>query len=40
MLSWFVIAALAGSKLTEDVVETIPEQVDNACLSDNKTIVF
>ena len=40
MLSWFVspnhfIAALAGSKLTEDSIETIPEQVDNACLSDN-----
>ena len=40
MLSWFVspnhvIAALDGSKLTEDSIETIPEQVDNACLSDN-----
>ena len=40
MLSWFVspnhvIAAHAGSKLTEDTIETIPEQVDNACLSDN-----
>ena len=40
MLSWFVspnhvIVALAGSKLTKDMVETIPEQVDNACVSDN-----
>ena len=28
-------AVLSGTKLTEDMVETIPEQVDNACLSDD-----
>ena len=35
ILSWFVskdhvTAALSGTKLTEDMVETIPEQVNNA----------
>ena len=40
MLSWFVspnhvTAALAGRKLTEEMVETIPEQVNNASVSDN-----
>ena len=43
ILSWFVgednaLKAITGRKITEDLVETIPENVNNACINESVCI--
>ena len=43
LLSWFVgtdeaLEAIMGRKITEDLVETIPENVSNACMHESVCI--
>ena len=45
LLSWFVgadkaLEAIKGMKVTEDLVEAIPENVNNACIDESVCIQY